>query len=594
MASIIVGDDTGLIKIVNLTPNVSTPIITRKLGNQAEGRSIAHLAFSGPENPAHNKINNNSEKNGDAALSKESEILVGLKNGQVEAWNILTGEKIGQFDTKLDNFAPKNATAAPKVDNHVKWSKNIEESKGNSLRADLVGLDTLYSADNRSVFTVTNSGIVAIRNYNSLLIPNYSNSAGAAPNKSKIRSKAAISIPENEISPTMWQIAPDCYRARLCSYDPGVFGSGGREHLLRLHSVETQQNTWREKNVAHDELSLRQPVWITDLQFFHDSSTKLITGTAYHEARIYDINAGKRAVMNIKAAEHMITSVALSRDNNLIILGDGMGRLQQLDARNGRLLATFHQIAGSVRAVATHNSLPLLAECGLDRFLRLYDVNSRKLQGKLYLKQKLNCLLWSQALPTTIKQEEGLKKEEISENSDYSDTEAMWAELHKRTQINKRKLEGNQGDNPKMKHENKEKDSKAEKLDKLSYLQRLEQKKSQLKALAEEKKANSQTGQNERKNKKIKEELSEEEDFGEEKLDFEGLQGEEEEEEEEEAGEEDHDSLEMSEDTELSEESEQLSSEEEAPQPTKKAKPTAIKQQQNSKGGRSKQSQQRR
>ena len=40
------------------------------------------------------------------------------------------------------------------------------------------------------------------------------------------------------------------------------------------------------KNVSHDFLDLRVPVWITDLQFLNkQETTKLVVGTKYHQVR---------------------------------------------------------------------------------------------------------------------------------------------------------------------------------------------------------------------------------------------------------------------------------------------------------------------
>ena len=43
---------------------------------------------------------------------------------------------------------------------------------------------------------------------------------------------------------------------------------------------------WMSKNVSHDFLDLRVPVWITDLQFLNQQeTTKLVVGTKYHQVR---------------------------------------------------------------------------------------------------------------------------------------------------------------------------------------------------------------------------------------------------------------------------------------------------------------------
>lgn len=49
----------------------------------------------------------------------------------------------------------------------------------------------------------------------------------------------------------------------------------------------------------------------------------------------------------------------------------------------GRLLKCLKGIAGSVRGLQCHPSLPLVASCGLDRFLRLHNLDDKRLLHKV-------------------------------------------------------------------------------------------------------------------------------------------------------------------------------------------------------------------
>ena len=70
-------------------------------------------------------------------------------------------------------------------------------------------------------------------------------------------------------------------------------------------------------------------------------------------------------------------------------VGNGLGKLQALDLRQRRMEGALKGFTGSVTALAAHDSQPLLAAVGLDRFLRLYDTNSRRLLARLFLTQAL-------------------------------------------------------------------------------------------------------------------------------------------------------------------------------------------------------------
>merc|ERR1711934_247766 len=50
---------------------------------------------------------------------------------------------------------------------------------------------------------------------------------------------------------------------------------------------------------------------------------------------------------------------------------------------------------GSVRDLATHSKENVLAAVGLGRFVYVYNTANKKMIAKVYLKQKLNCVLFS-------------------------------------------------------------------------------------------------------------------------------------------------------------------------------------------------------
>ncbi|KAH7867148.1 hypothetical protein Vadar_029470 [Vaccinium darrowii] len=62
--------------------------------------------------------------------------------------------------------------------------------------------------------------------------------------------------------------------------------------------------------------------------------------------------------------------------------------------RTGKLLGCFvGKCSGSIRSVARHPELPVLASCGLDSYLRFWDVKSRQLLSAVFLKQHLSTVL---------------------------------------------------------------------------------------------------------------------------------------------------------------------------------------------------------
>ena len=100
--------------------------------------------------------------------------------------------------------------------------------------------------------------------------------------------------------------------------------------------------------------------------------------------------------------EHRVTSLC-QLDSNRIVVGDSAGYVHTLDLRkitnqHGRSLSAsvgrFNGPAGSIRQIVKHETLPIIACVGLDRMMRTYDIKSRNQLDCVYLKQRLNCMLF--------------------------------------------------------------------------------------------------------------------------------------------------------------------------------------------------------
>lgn len=66
-----------------------------------------------------------------------------------------------------------------------------------------------------------------------------------------------------------------------------------------------------------------------------------------------------------------------------------MGKLEVLDLRQHKMAGALKGFAGSVTALDMHQTEPLLAAVGLDRFVRIYSSATRQVLGKAFLKQQL-------------------------------------------------------------------------------------------------------------------------------------------------------------------------------------------------------------
>jgi WD40 repeat protein len=236
--------------------------------------------------------------------------------------------------------------------------------------------------------------------------------------------------------------------------DYSRFACGGKELLLRVWDLETKKIEFQARNVKHDYLNLRSPVWIRDIDVFPQTSHKIAVGTAHHQVRLFDTKAGRRAQINKEVSEHAVISVVVHPDENHVTFGDAVGAMRTLDLRTQRVVASFKGFSGSIRSITYDDSEPLMiAGGGLDRFVRVYDTKTRALKNKCYVKQQINQLLFTTVdnlpapapAPQPVKSADGSSDSESeSESSDYDDDDdedAVWNTLDRRE---KRRLEKRQ------------------------------------------------------------------------------------------------------------------------------------------------------
>ncbi|EKX47431.1 hypothetical protein GUITHDRAFT_106874 [Guillardia theta CCMP2712] len=245
----------------------------------------------------------------------------------------------------------------------------------------------------------------------------------------------------------------------------GPIAYGGQENELQVYDLQTQTVSWKAKNVPENKLRLRLPVWVTDLQYLSsEDENKLVICTAYGQIRLYDIRAQRRPVINASCSPEpdqvrlnagtRFTCMALSPDESYVVAGDALGGLRKIDLKQGKVCGKFKHIAGSVRAVDFHPSLPLVAAASLDRFVRVYDANTTMMTSRIYAKQRLNCLLFAGEGETKPKKEEesdeddwlGVeeakeeKKQKKEEDGDQAKADKQDLIRRKATYVKKRKL----------------------------------------------------------------------------------------------------------------------------------------------------------
>lgn len=101
----------------------------------------------------------------------------------------------------------------------------------------------------------------------------------------------------------------------------------------------------------------------------------------------------RRPVLEAEFGKYPLTALSLPASGDSVVVGNTQGQVALLDLRKGLVRGRLKGFSGGVRSLQCHASQPLVASCGLDRFLRIHSLEDRRVQHKVYLKSRLNCVL---------------------------------------------------------------------------------------------------------------------------------------------------------------------------------------------------------
>lgn len=182
-----------------------------------------------------------------------------------------------------------------------------------------------------------------------------------------------------------------------------VFGGNGVD--VNVWDVAKSSKLWSGKTPHRDSLGLISPTWVTAVAFLSkDDHRKIVVGTGHHQVRLYDIGAQRRPVLAFDYGESPIKTVTEDPDGNSVYVGTGGGDLACFDMRTGKLVGGFKgKCAGSIRSVVRHPVLPMIASCGLDRYLRIHHTKTRQILASLFLKQQLVSVVFDAEANMSIK-----------------------------------------------------------------------------------------------------------------------------------------------------------------------------------------------
>ncbi|KAK2187581.1 hypothetical protein NP493_161g02032 [Ridgeia piscesae] len=175
-------------------------------------------------------------------------------------------------------------------------------------------------------------------------------------------------------------VGPQIHRMRQNQQQPHLVATGGKDNDLKIWDLQsgTTEPVFKAKNVKNDWLNLMVPIWVTDVAFLPDSD-KIVTCTGHHQIRVYDPKSGqRRPVLDMEFDEYPFTSMGLRFGGNEVVVGNTHGKMALMDLRGkGHMVHCYRGFAGSIRCVECHPTLPLVASCGLDRYVRIHDLEEQ-------------------------------------------------------------------------------------------------------------------------------------------------------------------------------------------------------------------------
>ncbi|QQP35655.1 WD repeat-containing protein 74 [Caligus rogercresseyi] len=213
---------------------------------------------------------------------------------------------------------------------------------------------------------------------------------------------------------------------RVAKLNGNLLASGGQEHDLHITDLEAGAVTFRAKNVPPDSLQLRVPVWVSDLLFLEEE--RILSYVSRHShIRLYDVRAQRRPLVSFGYPnKEPLTCMARTHDSKGVLVGSSQGGLAHFDLRMGLkgMVKKYKGSVGSIRSIAYENGH--FAAVGLDRFIRIYSLEKRIKQSRLYLKSRLNHVVLRKGFDPDF-------EEDLTEESEVvileDDEEIIWSDM---------------------------------------------------------------------------------------------------------------------------------------------------------------------
>ena len=220
-----------------------------------------------------------------------------------------------------------------------------------------------------------------------------------------------------------------------------IIATGGKENDLQVWNLnQHEEPVFRAKNVKPNFLELRVPVWVSDICFPDVNSSQLLSYVNRHgHVRLYDTRAGKggaqrRPIMELEYPDQSLTAISATGHDKQVLVGTSSGQLAMFDFRQEKkgLTRKYKGSVGGIRSIACNRDNGYFAAVGLDKFVRIYNVNSKSSVNKMYLKSRLNQVLLSDNFDPVASEDSRVTKEDqnsMVEEDKEETNDPLWDQM---------------------------------------------------------------------------------------------------------------------------------------------------------------------
>ena len=185
-----------------------------------------------------------------------------------------------------------------------------------------------------------------------------------------------------------------------------------------LFNVEQKKIEFKAKNLPHDELNLKIPIYDTSACEVKSNPRNVYVATGYGDIRLYDMKASAKPVVNKNVSKNKINKIIMTKDENCVVIADVKGYCAMLDVRKG--LAPFRNFRGnhgSVRDVCDVWEKECVVIGGFDRFVKWYSYRGGD-EGRVYVKNKINAVCVMEVMEVMEENEGNNSMEDEDEEDD--------------------------------------------------------------------------------------------------------------------------------------------------------------------------------